>query len=118
MPLFSIKKREGSNGSGRRKRENGGSGLGGRVLQRSAGDRESNAGAEGGSRRGSTSSAAHPRGPGAQSVGANTAVFRVTVPDNVMPGEEFQVYAGNRIVMAKRSRGLDSGSVPAIFTAI
>lgn len=89
MPLFSKKKREGSNGSGRRKRENGGSGLGGRLLSLSSSDRESNSGADG--------SAAHPRGPGAQSVGANTAVFRVTVPDNVMPGEEFQVYAGNQI---------------------
>ena len=101
MPLFSKKKREGSNGSGRRKRENGGSGLSGRLLSLSSSDRESNSGADGGSRRGSTSSAAHPRGPGAQSVGANTAVFRVTVPDNVMPGEEFQVYAGNRIVKVR-----------------
>ncbi len=102
MPLFNKKKREGSNGSGRRKRENGGGGgLSGLLSSRSSSDRESNSGADG-SRRGSTSSsAAHPRGPGAQSVGANTAVFRVTVPDNVMPGEEFQVYAGNRIVKVR-----------------
>jgi hypothetical protein len=32
--------------------------------------------------------------------GGNT-VFRVTVPENVLPGEEFQVYAGNRIVRVR-----------------
>ena len=40
-------------------------------------------------------------GPGASSVGGNTTVFRVTVPDNVRPGEEFQVYAHSRIVRVK-----------------
>jgi len=40
-------------------------------------------------------------GPGANSVSAGSTVFRVTVPDNVQPGEEFQVYAGNRIVRVK-----------------
>jgi hypothetical protein len=39
--------------------------------------------------------------PGANSVPGNSAVFRVTVPDNVKPGEEFQVYAGTRIVRVK-----------------
>ena len=40
-------------------------------------------------------------GPGASSVGGNTSVFRVTVPDNIRPGEEFQVYAGTRIVRVR-----------------
>jgi hypothetical protein len=40
-------------------------------------------------------------GPGAQNVAGGTTVFRVTVPDNVRPGEEFQVYAGSRIVRVK-----------------
>lgn len=39
--------------------------------------------------------------PGASRVGGNTSVFRVTVPDNVRPGEEFQVYAGSRIVRVR-----------------
>ncbi len=39
--------------------------------------------------------------PGAASVGGNSSVFRVVVPDNVRPGEEFQVYAGSRIVRVK-----------------
>jgi len=38
---------------------------------------------------------------GATGVGGNTAVFRVMVPENVQPGEEFQVYAGNRIVRVR-----------------
>mmetsp|Transcript_24039 Transcript_24039/g.31963 ORF Transcript_24039/g.31963 Transcript_24039/m.31963 type:complete len:755 (-) Transcript_24039:785-3049(-) len=40
-------------------------------------------------------------GPGAVSMGGQTAVFRVTVPENVRPGEEFQVYAGMRIVRVR-----------------
>jgi len=40
-------------------------------------------------------------GPGAMSVGGGNTVFRVTVPDNVSPGEEFQVYAGSRIVRVR-----------------
>lgn len=39
--------------------------------------------------------------PGASSVGGNTSVFRVTVPENIRPGEEFQVYAGTRIVRVR-----------------
>lgn len=39
--------------------------------------------------------------PGASTVGGNTTVFRVTVPENVRPGEEFQVYAGSRIVRVR-----------------
>jgi hypothetical protein len=45
--------------------------------------------------------AAGPSGPGVSSVGGGSTVFRVTVPDNVKPGEEFQVYAGSRIVRVK-----------------
>lgn len=44
---------------------------------------------------------ASPNGPGATSVGGSTTVFRVTVPENVRPGQEFQVYAGNRIVRVR-----------------
>jgi len=39
--------------------------------------------------------------PGASSVQGGTTVFRVTVPNNVKPGEEFQVYAGSRIVRVR-----------------
>jgi hypothetical protein len=40
-------------------------------------------------------------GPGAMSISGGNTVFRVTVPDNVSPGEEFQVYAGSRIVRVR-----------------
>ena len=58
---------------------------------------QGNAGSSTSSRNGVSS------GPGALSVGGggNTSVFRVTIPDNVSPGEEFQVYVGNRIVRVK-----------------
>lgn len=46
-------------------------------------------------------SSATANGPGATSVGGSTTVFRVTVPENVRPGQEFQVYAGNRIVRVR-----------------
>lgn len=39
--------------------------------------------------------------PGANSVAGGNTTFRVTVPDNISPGEEFQVYAGNRIVRVR-----------------
>ena len=41
------------------------------------------------------------KGGGASRPGSDTTVFRVTVPDNVKPGEEFQVYAGSRIVRVR-----------------
>mmetsp|Transcript_28753 Transcript_28753/g.32878 ORF Transcript_28753/g.32878 Transcript_28753/m.32878 type:complete len:734 (+) Transcript_28753:174-2375(+) len=40
-------------------------------------------------------------GNGAMSTNGGNSVFRVTVPDNVQPGEEFQVYAGSRIVRVR-----------------
>jgi hypothetical protein len=40
-------------------------------------------------------------GPGATSVDGNMAVFRVTVPEGVNPGQEFQVSAGGRIVRVR-----------------
>jgi len=43
-------------------------------------------------------------GPGAISVGGGMATFRVPVPGNVRPGEEFQVFAGGRIVRVKCPR--------------
>jgi len=36
--------------------------------------------------------------PGAVSVSGNSTVFRVTVPESAQPGQEFQIYAGGRIV--------------------
>jgi hypothetical protein len=38
---------------------------------------------------------------GANSISGGATVFRVTVPENVQPGEEFQVYAGTRIVRVR-----------------
>ena len=40
-------------------------------------------------------------GQGKVSEDGQTTVFRVPIPDNVEPGQEFQVYAGNRIVRVK-----------------
>lgn len=40
-------------------------------------------------------------GAGANSVAGGNTVFRVMVPENVKPGEEFQVYAGSRIVRVR-----------------
>jgi len=40
-------------------------------------------------------------GPGAVSVGGGVSTFRVPVPSNCIPGEEFQVFAGGRIVRVK-----------------
>jgi E3 ubiquitin-protein ligase NEDD4 len=48
-------------------------------------------------------------GPGASAVNGSTTVFRVTVPDNVEPGQEFQVYAGNRIVRVKCPPNIKAG---------
>lgn len=40
-------------------------------------------------------------GGGTVSADGKSTVFRVPIPDNVQPGQEFQVYAGNRIVRVK-----------------
>lgn len=40
-------------------------------------------------------------GTGDETENPGQSVFRVTVPDNVNPGEEFQVYAGSRIVRVR-----------------
>jgi hypothetical protein len=48
-------------------------------------------------------------GPGAHNVDGNATVFRVTVPENVLPGQEFQVYAGNRIVRVRCPAGSSPG---------
>jgi hypothetical protein len=47
--------------------------------------------------------------PGANNIDPNLTVFRVTVPDNVKSGQEFQVYAGNRIVRVKCPPGIKAG---------
>ena len=49
------------------------------------------------------------QGPGAVSVGSNTATFRVQVPPNIRPGEEFQVYAGSKIVKVRCPRNVRPG---------
>lgn len=54
--------------------------------------------------------------PGAYSISRNSStsgnmqVFRVTVPNNVMPNQEFQVYAGSRIVRVRCPVGARPGS--------
>jgi len=40
-------------------------------------------------------------GQGAVSVDGRSTVFRFPIPENVQPGQEFQVYAGNRVVRVK-----------------
>ncbi len=40
-------------------------------------------------------------GGGTVSADGKSTVFRVPIPDSVQPGQEFQVYAGNRIVRVK-----------------
>mmetsp|Transcript_29660 Transcript_29660/g.53632 ORF Transcript_29660/g.53632 Transcript_29660/m.53632 type:complete len:741 (+) Transcript_29660:238-2460(+) len=57
-------------------------------------------------------------GPGAQSVAGNTAVFRVLVPENVNPGDEFQVYAGTRIVRVRCPPGSAPGQSLSITVPI
>lgn len=49
----------------------------------------------------SAAQAGKPAGPGAVSIGGGMATFRVPVPGNVRPGEEFQVFAGGRIVRVR-----------------
>ena len=42
--------------------------------------------------------------PGAYAISPTTAssqVYRVTIPPNILPNQEFQVYAGNRIVRVR-----------------
>jgi len=46
---------------------------------------------------------------GAKSADGKTMVFRVTVPAGTKPGDEFQVYAGNRIVKVKCPPGCKPG---------
>ena len=46
---------------------------------------------------------------GAKSADGKTMVFRVTVPAGTNPGDEFQVYAGNRIVKVKCPAGCKPG---------
>ena len=39
--------------------------------------------------------------PGAQSMGSNTATYRVLIPPRIQPGDEFQVTAGTRVVRVR-----------------
>jgi hypothetical protein len=48
-------------------------------------------------------------GPGSTTVDGNLTVFRVIVPENVQPGQEWQVYAGSRIVRVKCPPGIKAG---------
>jgi hypothetical protein len=47
--------------------------------------------------------------PGVPSVDEKTTVFRVTVPEGTQPGQEFQVYAGDRIVRVRCPPGSNPG---------
>ena len=58
----------------------------------------------------SSSASVNKQGPGIVSIGANnTATFRVQVPPNVRPGEEFQVYAGSKIVKVRCPKNVRPG---------
>jgi hypothetical protein len=48
-------------------------------------------------------------GAGVTSVDGKTTVFRVTVPAGTLPGQEFQVYAGNKIVRVRCPPGSSPG---------
>jgi hypothetical protein len=48
-------------------------------------------------------------GPGFTSLDSNLPLFRVTVPENIQSGQEFQVFAGNRIVRVKCPPGIKAG---------
>uniref|UniRef100_A0A7S1UN23 HECT-type E3 ubiquitin transferase n=2 Tax=Grammatophora oceanica TaxID=210454 RepID=A0A7S1UN23_9STRA len=73
--------------------------LFGKRSKKSSADKDASTAASGESSGGGGARATS--GPGAMSVGGGATVFRVTVPDNVRPGEEFQVYAGSRIVRVR-----------------
>lgn len=62
-----------------------------------------------GSNDGSKGSRGSKGAAGAKSVDGRTTVFRVTVPDNAQPGQEFQVYAGNRIVRVRCPANVEPG---------
>ncbi|KAL7484485.1 hypothetical protein ACHAWX_000197, partial [Stephanocyclus meneghinianus] len=48
-------------------------------------------------------------GAGAMSVAGNTATFRVQIPPNVKPGDEFQVYAGSKVVRVRAPKDCKPG---------
>lgn len=58
---------------------------------------------------GSNSASSGRGGAGVTSVDGKTTVFRVTVPEGTQPGQEFQVYAGNRIVRVRCPPGSSPG---------
>mmetsp|Transcript_9210 Transcript_9210/g.14159 ORF Transcript_9210/g.14159 Transcript_9210/m.14159 type:complete len:770 (-) Transcript_9210:205-2514(-) len=71
-----------------------------RFRRKDSKNAEAKKGSSGSLKKGKSGAAA-AAGPGAVSVGNGTTVFRVIVPENVRPGEEFQVYAGSRIVRVR-----------------
>jgi len=56
-----------------------------------------------------SSASVNKQGPGPVSIGSDTATFRVQVPPNVKPGEEFQVYAGSKIVKVRCPKNVRPG---------
>ena len=77
--------------------------LGMQLHRKKNGEVESKRGSTSslGSGSDSTGGVSTRSGPGDTSVSGGTTVFRVTVPDNVRPGEEFEVHAGSRIVWVR-----------------
>lgn len=66
----------------------------------------------------SSSGTATINGPGAFSISRNATgspqLFRVTIPQNTRPNQEFQVYAGNRIVRVRCPPGSRPGQIVQI----
>ena len=58
----------------------------------------------------SSRSTASSGGAGAMSVTSNMATFRVQIPPHVKPGEEFQVYAGSRVVKVRAPANAKPGT--------
>ena len=61
------------------------------------------------SSRSSASRGASSGGAGAMSVAGNMATFRVQIPPNVSPGDEFQVYAGSKVVRVRAPKDCKPG---------
>mmetsp|Transcript_23099 Transcript_23099/g.38052 ORF Transcript_23099/g.38052 Transcript_23099/m.38052 type:complete len:875 (-) Transcript_23099:55-2679(-) len=96
------KKKSSKRSSGSKSSSTGSTSNGSSSLLKSASSTASSSAA-------ASSASVNKQGPGSVSVGANTATFRVQVPPNVKPGEEFQVYAGAKIVKVRCPRNVKPG---------
>lgn len=72
-----------------------------KISSGSKKDKKRNGGSNGSATNQSSGGGSSNLSGGEQSKDGLTTVFRVTVPDNVRPGQEFQVYAHNRIVRVR-----------------